>query len=199
MGPRPVTIRTLDPPLHEFLPQDDATIGSSRATWACAGALQFTVESLHEQNPMLGHRGCRLGISDPRSRGCRRARSSRRRATSRRRRARAERRDDDPARRDEARARSAGGVVRAARRTVFARRRRAPLLVGTMIELPRAALLARDIAKTAEFFSFGTNDLTQTTYGISRDDGGKFLPRYLEQKIYADDPFATLDSEGVGR
>ena len=71
--------------------------------------------------------------------------------------------------------------------------------IGTMIELPRAALTAGEIAKTAEFFSFGTNDLTQTTYGISRDDGGKFLPAYLEQKIFADDPFATLDREGVGR
>jgi len=77
--------------------------------------------------------------------------------------------------------------------------RRVPFLVGTMIELPRAALTAGAIAGTAEFFSFGTNDLTQTTYGISRDDGGKFLPAYLEQEIFADDPFATLDREGVGR
>ena len=91
-------------------------------------------------------------------------------------------------------------IVRATAEEVFAEKKmRLPYLVGTMIELPRAALLAADIAKTAEFFSFGTNDLTQTTYGISRDDGGKFLPKYLEQKIYADDPFATLDRDGVGR
>jgi pyruvate,orthophosphate dikinase len=90
--------------------------------------------------------------------------------------------------------------VRAVAEEVFAASgRRIPYLVGTMIELPRAALTAGEIAGTAEFFSFGTNDLTQTTYGISRDDGGRFLPQYLEHKIFADDPFATLDREGVGR
>jgi pyruvate,orthophosphate dikinase len=197
-----VTIRTLDPPLHEFLPQDDATIRKlARDMGVPAERLHFTVESLHEQNPMLGHRGCRLGISRPEitrmqaraifEAACNVAKASGRKpnvevmiplvGTKRELDLQAE-------------------IVRAAAEDVFKEKKmRLPYLVGTMIELPRAALLARDIAKTAEFFSFGTNDLTQTTYGISRDDGGKFLPRYLEQKIYADDPFATLDIEGVGR
>jgi pyruvate,orthophosphate dikinase len=202
MGPRPVTIRTLDPPLHEFLPQDEATIRKlAKDMGVKPERLHFTVESLHEQNPMLGHRGCRLGITRPEitrmqaraifEAACDVAEKTGKKpnveimiplvGTKRELDLQAE-------------------LVHATAEIVFReKKRRIPYLVGTMIELPRAALLAGEIAKTAEFFSFGTNDLTQTTYGISRDDGGKFLPEYLEQKIYADDPFATLDREGVGR
>jgi pyruvate,orthophosphate dikinase len=202
MGPRPVTIRTLDPPLHEFLPHDEATIRKLAQQMGAEPAhLHATIESLQEQNPMLGHRGCRLGITRPEitrmqaraifEAACAVARKTGRNpiveimiplvGTKRELDLQAE-------------------VVRATAEVVFREeKKRIPYLVGTMIELPRAALTAGEIAKTAEFFSFGTNDLTQTTYGISRDDGGTFLPAYIEQKIYSDDPFATLDRDGVGR
>ena len=202
MSGHPVTVRTLDPPLHEFLPHDDPTIARiARETGIDEEALRARGEALHEQNPMLGHRGCRLGISHPEitrmqaraifEAACDVAATTRRApeveimiplvGT---------RRELD----------LQADIVRAIAEQVFAEKgRRVRFLVGTMIELPRAALTAAEIAKTAEFFSFGTNDLTQTTYGISRDDGGKFLPAYLDQKIFADDPFATLDREGVGR
>jgi pyruvate,orthophosphate dikinase len=188
--------------MHEFLPQDDATIRKlARDMGVPAERLHFTVESLHEQNPMLGHRGCRLGISRPEitrmqaraifEAACDVARKTRKKpkveimiplvGSKRELDLQAE-------------------IVRATAEKVFEEKgARLPYLLGTMIELPRAALLAAEIAETAEFFSFGTNDLTQTTYGISRDDGGKFLPAYLEQKIFTDDPFATLDPKGVGR
>jgi len=202
MGPRPVTIRTLDPPLHEFLPQDEATIRKlARDMGVKPERLRFTVEALHEQNPMLGHRGCRLGISRPEitrmqaraifEAACNVARKSGRKP------------DVEimiPLVGSKRELDLQAEIVRAAAAAVFQEKgMRLPYLLGTMIELPRAALLAGEIAETAEFFSFGTNDLTQTTYGISRDDGGKFLPAYLEQKIFSDDPFATLDTRGVGR
>jgi pyruvate,orthophosphate dikinase len=202
MGPRPVTIRTLDPPLHEFLPQDDATIRKlAKDMDVKPEKLRFTVESLHEQNPMLGHRGCRLGISRPgitrmQARAIFEAACNVAKRTGR---------APDveimiPLVGTKRELDLQGEIVRAEAEAVFReKKRRIPWLLGTMIELPRAALLAAEIAKTAEFFSFGTNDLTQTTYGISRDDGGKFLPEYLQQRIYADDPFASLDTEGVGR
>ena len=202
MAPRPVTIRSLDPPLHEFLPHDEPSI------WAIARDLNVLpervhakVEALREQNPMLGLRGCRLGIVYPEitimqaraifEAACNVARDTKKKpmleimiplvGT---------RRELD----------LQADVVRNVAEEVFAEAKiRVPFLVGTMIELPRAALTAGEIAKTAEFFSFGTNDLTQTTFGISRDDGGKFLPHYIEQEIHADDPFATLDRDGVGR
>jgi pyruvate, orthophosphate dikinase len=202
MGPRPVTIRTLDPPLHEFLPQDDATIRKlAKDMGVKPETLRFTVESLHEQNPMLGHRGCRLGISRPEitrmqaraifEAACNVAKRSGRAP---------EVEIMIPLVGTKRELDLQGAIVRSEAEAVFReKKRRFPWLLGTMIELPRAALLAAEIARTAEFFSFGTNDLTQTTYGISRDDGGKFLPDYLQQKIYADDPFASLDTEGVGR
>jgi pyruvate,orthophosphate dikinase len=202
MAGRPVTIRTLDPPLHEFLPQDEATIRKlAKDMGVRPEKLRQTVDSLHEQNPMLGHRGCRLGITRPEitrmqaraifEAACDVARKTRKKpkveimiplvGSKRELDLQAE-------------------IVRATAEKVFEEKgARLPYLLGTMIELPRAALLAAEIAETAEFFSFGTNDLTQTTYGISRDDGGKFLPAYLEQKIFTDDPFATLDPKGVGR
>ena len=202
MGPRPVTIRTLDPPLHEFLPQDDATIRKlAKDMDVKPETLRFTVESLHEQNPMLGHRGCRLGISRPeitrmQARAIFEAACNVAKRTGRA----PEVEIMIPLVGTKRELDLQGEIVRSEAEAVFReKKRRFPWMLGTMIELPRAALLAAEIAKTAEFFSFGTNDLTQTTYGISRDDGGKFLPEYLRQKIYADDPFASLDVEGVGR
>src|SRR5688500_13957563 len=197
----PVTIRLLDPPLHEFLPHGGEeskllarTLGLPRQE------LARVVESLRETNPMLGHRGCRLGITFPE-------------ITEMQGRAifeaavRAARRGIDVkpeimiplvssvAEFDNQRAileESARQVLGAMGETIH-------YLIGTMIELPRAALTADEIAGSAEFFSFGTNDLTQTTYGLSRDDAGRFLPSYLERGIFADDPFQVLDAVGVGR
>jgi pyruvate,orthophosphate dikinase len=201
MNGLPVTIRLLDPPLHEFLPHGGEeskllarTLGLDRAE------LARTVESLRETNPMLGHRGCRLGITFPE-------------ITEMQGRAIFE------------------AAVRAKRRGIDVRpeimiplvstvkefdNQRAILeniadqvlgamgepvdhLIGTMIELPRAALTADEIAGSAEFFSFGTNDLTQTTFGLSRDDAGRFLPAYVDRGILPDDPFQVLDGKGVGR
>jgi pyruvate, orthophosphate dikinase len=202
MAGRPVTVRTLDPPLHEFLPHDEATITRLAGQMGTAvEVLRAQIEASREQNPMLGHRGCRLGISHPeitrmQARALFEAACDVAEATKRAPKVEimipliATKRELD----------LQEAVVRAVAREVFAeRKRKIPYLLGTMIELPRSALTAAEIARTAEFFSFGTNDLTQTTYGISRDDIGKFLPAYLEQKIFTDDPFATLDREGVGR
>jgi pyruvate, orthophosphate dikinase len=202
MGPRPVTIRSLDPPLHEFLPHDEPAIKAiAKDLGVRPSKVVAKVESLREQNPMLGHRGCRLGIVYPeitimQARAIFEAACNVARETGVKPRLEimiplvGARRELD----------LQAGVVRTVAEEVFAEKKcRIPFLIGTMIELPRAALTAEEIAKTAEFFSFGTNDLTQTTYGISRDDGAKFLPHYIEQEVYAADPFATLDQEGVGR
>jgi pyruvate,orthophosphate dikinase len=197
----PVTIRLLDPPLHEFLPHGGEESKLLARTLDLPRAdLNRIIESLRETNPMLGHRGCRLGISYPE-------------ITEMQGRAIFE------------------AAVRAMRRGInvqpelmvplvstlkeFEHQRailedvaqrvlggmgeKIPYLIGTMIELPRAALTAGKIAEKAEFFSFGTNDLTQTTFGLSRDDAGRFLPFYIERGIFPDDPFQILDTEGVGR
>jgi pyruvate,orthophosphate dikinase len=201
MDDLPVTIRTLDPPLHEFLPH--AAAEEANLAWELGvdvGVVRARVQQLREANPMLGFRGCRLGIAYPEitamqaraifSAACQVARE--------------------------------GGtvlpevmiplvgaprelelqrtVVDQTAQAVFAEEgMMVPYLVGTMIELPRAALLADRIAPFADFLSFGTNDLTQTTLGMSRDDAGRFLPDYVRQGIYLRDPFVTLDAEGVGQ
>jgi pyruvate,orthophosphate dikinase len=202
MEGHPVTVRTLDPPLHEFLPHDEGTIGDlARDLGVTEERLRAKIESLKEQNPMLGHRGCRLGISYPeitrmQARAVFEAACDI--AAEAKRAPKVEIMIPLVAAKRELDLQTA--IVRETAAAVFKERgRKIPYLVGTMIELPRAALTAAAIAETAEFFSFGTNDLTQTTYGISRDDGGKFLHAYLAEKIFADDPFATLDPEGVGR
>ena len=197
----PVTIRLLDPPLHEFLPHGGEESKLLARTLDIPRAdLNRIIDSLRETNPMLGHRGCRLGITYPE-------------ITEMQGRAIFE------------------AAVRAMRRGINVRpeimvplvssskefeNQRAILeeaaehvlgvmgekisyLIGTMIELPRAALTAATIAEHAEFFSFGTNDLTQTTYGLSRDDAGRFLPSYIDRGVFTDDPFQVLDTEGVGR
>jgi len=200
MGSRPVTIRTIDPPLHEFLPHDQAGQEElARATGRTLAQVKARIDALHESNPMLGHRGCRLGISYPE-------------ITEMQARAIFEAACDVAAegvapqpevmiplvghRKElEHQAR----VVHAAAASVFAERgRKVKYAVGTMIEVPRGALTAGEIAETAEFFSFGTNDLTQTTFGISRDDVGTVLSAYVEKDIYAVDPFVSIDRDGVG-
>jgi pyruvate,orthophosphate dikinase len=197
----PVTIRLLDPPLHEFLPHTEEDVAAvAAATGLDAAKLLRRAKELHEVNPMLGHRGCRLGVSYPEiyemqvraiiEAAC------------------------------EIAARGKAAPVpeimhplvakgeemkflreltdRTARQVIAEKGQEIVYLVGTMVELPRAAIRAGDLAEHAEFFSFGTNDLTQTTFGISRDDSGRFLAAYVDKGIFERDPFVTIDQEGVG-
>ncbi|ADI83421.1 pyruvate, phosphate dikinase [Geobacter sulfurreducens] len=197
----PVTIRLLDPPLHEFLPHEDKDIDALAKTMGVTPqSLRAKVDYLHEFNPMLGHRGCRLGLTFP------------------------EIYDMQVQAIMEAAceltknegfsivpeimiplvgvvtelARLRENTVRVCEEVIAAYGVKVEYLIGTMIELPRAALTADEIAREAEFFSFGTNDLTQTTFGLSRDDAGKFLPFYVETGLLEDDPFVSLDQNGVG-
>ena len=150
MQERPVTIRLLDPPLHEFMPNTEEEFAQlAEMTGKTVEELKIKARSLHELNPMMGHRGCRLAVSYPE-------------------------------------------IARMQAKAIM------DYLVGTMIEIPRAALTADQIATEAEFFSFGTNDLTQMTYGLSRDDAGKILADYIDKNIYEVDPTARLDRAGVG-
>jgi pyruvate,orthophosphate dikinase len=201
MGALPVTIRLLDPPLHEFLPHEDRALAQlAQQMGVPVEEVRRTAEALAEANPMLGHRGCRLGLTAP----------------------------DIYDMQVEAIARAACGLARRGVDThpeimmplvgteeemrrlrerteqvlgrVFAEEGTSlPIPIGTMIEVPRAALVAGRIAQVADFFSFGTNDLTQMTFGYSRDDVGKFLPQYLESGLLPRDPFASIDAEGVGQ
>ena len=198
----PVTIRLLDPPLHEFLPQEDKDIEElSRTMKVSVNALKSKVDFLHEFNPMLGHRGCRLGITYPEiydmqvraimEAACELVKNegfsivpeimipliatvSELRVLKQ-------------------------NAARICDETIARYGVSVEYLIGTMIELPRAALTADEIAQEAEFFSFGTNDLTQTTFGLSRDDAGSFLPFYVDNNILPEDPFVSLDQNGVGK
>ncbi|HRW29538.1 MAG TPA: pyruvate, phosphate dikinase, partial [Emcibacteraceae bacterium] len=197
----PVTVRLLDPPLHEFLPHEDEDFRNvAEAMNVDISFLKRRAEELHEFNPMLGHRGCRLGISFPEIYEMQ-ARAIIEAAIEV--------------------SKTLGEAVipeimvplvgtrkeleilrklicKTADNIIAQSGEKLDYLVGTMIELPRAALRAGDIANVADFFSFGTNDLTQTTFGISRDDSGHFLDDYLKADIYDQDPFVSLDQEGVG-
>ena len=193
----PVTIRLLDPPLHEFLPHEpDQQEQMAEEMGVPLSQIEAKITSLHEFNPMLGHRGCRLGITYPeiyemqveaifeatvnvRAQGINPLPEIMIPLVG------TEREFSDLKAMVDRVAIAVGGTIE--------------YLVGTMIEIPRAALLADQIAKQAEFFSFGTNDLTQLTFGYSRDDAGKFLPEYVAQGILADDPFQSLDQEGTGQ
>jgi pyruvate,orthophosphate dikinase len=197
----PVTIRLLDPPLHEFLPHGgEESKLLARQLGITRHALANIVESLREANPMLGHRGCRLGITYPEITEMQ-ARAIFEAAL------RAKRRGLDvipeimiPLVATRAEFDNQRAIVESVAGQVLGGMGEAlEYTVGTMIELPRAALTADKIAASAEFFSFGTNDLTQTTFGLSRDDAGRFLPNYVERGILADDPFQVLDQEGVGK
>jgi pyruvate,orthophosphate dikinase len=200
MGDLPVTIRTLDPPLHEFLPhKDDEIVELAEVMGVPADRLRDKVKVLQEFNPMLGHRGCRLGISYPEITEMQ-ARAIFEAACE----LRKERKNPFPevmiplvGSRSELMAQRKI-VEQVARETMTAYGVKVRYLVGTMIELPRACLLADEIAEQAEFFSFGTNDLTQTCLGLSRDDAGKFLPTYVMDGLLPEDPFVTLDRDGVG-
>ncbi len=204
----PVTIRLLDPPLHEFLPKYKDVLeeftrldarGINPARHQELGEIKARLEALQESNPMLGHRGCRLGITFPEiydmqvraiiEAACAVARLG----------VEVEPEIMIPLTGTVAEMRLTADMTRRVAETVQAEAGvRVPYTVGTMIEVPRAALVAGKLAEHAEFFSFGTNDLTQMTFGYSRDDIGKFLPFYLDKKLLPADPFAVLDQEGVG-
>jgi len=197
----PVTIRLLDPPLHEFLPtKDDEMVEVADAAGTDFETVQARAIALHESNPMLGLRGCRLGIVHPEiyEMQCRAIFEASAQVSK----------DTGEAVVPEVMIPLVGAkreyeimhdmVQRVAAEVSAETGTELEYLTGTMIELPRAALRAGDIAEQAEFFSFGTNDLTQTTYGLSRDDSGSFLERYEEQGIYDQDPFISIDEEGVG-
>lgn len=197
----PVTIRTLDPPLHEFLPHtEEETRKLARKLKTNAKTLWDRVQSLHEANPMLGHRGCRLGVVFPEITEMQARAIFEAAANMQKKGVRVLPEVMIPLVADVNELRLQADVVRRVAEEVAAKtKQKFDYLVGTMIELPRAALMAGQIATVAEFFSFGTNDLTQTTFGISRDDSGKFLPFYVENRIFKDDPFQVLDQEGVGQ
>ena len=195
----PVTVRLLDPPLHEFLPKSDKEISDVANVLAInKKELESRIDELHEQNPMLGHRGCRLGISFPeiyemQCKAIFEALSDLKKNKQKS----ALPEIMIPLVSTEAEIKIMKNlVIKTAREVQNKNKVKIEFLVGTMIELPRAAIKAKDIAKHAEFFSFGTNDLTQTTFGISRDDSGKFLNDYIENKIFSIDPFVSID-EGV--
>jgi len=197
----PVTIRLLDPPLHEFLPHTEGQISevARDMDWGFV-ELRAKVNQLHEANPMLGHRGCRLAITYPEIYEMQ-VRAIFQAACGVKR--------DGVDARPEVMIPLVGTVGELQILTEMVRRVAAevikdsgvqiPVVVGTMIEIPRATLIADKLAETAEFFSFGTNDLTQMTFGYSRDDAGSFLPEYVEKKILPKDPFESIDQEGVGQ
>jgi pyruvate,orthophosphate dikinase len=200
MGELPVAIRTLDPPLHEFLPSREEEISELAHVMSVPlEALRDKVKVLQEFNPMLGHRGCRLGISYPEITEMQ-ARAIFEAACE----LRQEGKKPFPevmiplvGSREEFSAQK-NIVQTVAEETMKVYGVKVRFLIGTMIELPRACLVADEIAQEAEFFSFGTNDLTQTCLGLSRDDAGKFLPTYVLDGLLPEDPFVTVDQEGVG-
>ena len=199
----PVTIRFLDPPLHEFVPTEEADIELlAKDMGKTVADIKAIIASLHEFNPMMGHRGCRLAVTFPEI-AVMQTRAVIRAAIN------VQKKHPDWNMVPEIMIPLVGEVkelkfvkdvvVKTADEELAAAGMNMKYLVGTMIEIPRAALTADAIATEAEFFSFGTNDLTQMTFGFSRDDAGKFLPAYYDNKIYESDPFARLDQVGVGK
>jgi pyruvate, orthophosphate dikinase len=197
----PVTIRLLDPPLHEFLPKEASEIETlARELKMATATLKQIVDSLHEVNPMLGLRGCRLGIIYPEITAMQVRAIFEAACTVAARKGRVMPEVMIPLTASVVEFRKQALIVRQVAEEVFQERQiTVPYLLGTMIELPRAALTADELAREAQFFSFGTNDLTQTTWGLSRDDAGRFLPYYLEHGVIEDDPFQVLDLAGVGK
>ena len=205
----PITIRTIDPPLHEFLPKrEDLMVEIAKLECTkpkspklkALRALLARVEQLHELNPMLGHRGCRLGITYPEITEMQARAIFEAAVQVAQKGIKVKPEVMIPLTTGLKELKNQADIVRRVAEEVFKEKgKRVEYMVGTMIELPRAALMSDEIAKEAEFFSFGTNDLTQTTFGFSRDDVNKILPTYFELGILKQDPFAQLDQEGVGQ
>jgi pyruvate,orthophosphate dikinase len=201
MNGLPVTVRLLDPPLHEFLPKTDKDIENiAKELNITEKDIKFRIVELHEQNPMLGHRGCRLGISFPEIYHMQCEAIFEALAECRKQKVKLVIPEIMiPLISTATEIKILRKLVEKTAKEVQKKYSiKIKYYVGTMIELPRAALRAKDIAKYADFFSFGTNDLTQTTFGISRDDSGKFLNDYVENKIFNKDPFVSIDERGVG-
>ena len=203
LGGYPVTIRFLDPPLHEFVPTSEEDIAAlAAAQGKTVAQIKEIISGLHEFNPMMGHRGCRLSVTYPEI-AVMQTKAVIKAAIN------VVKRHPDWTLVPEIMIPLTGEtkelkfvkdiVVKTAEEVIKASGVALKYEVGTMIEIPRACLTADDIAKEAEFFCFGTNDLTQMTFGFSRDDAGKFLPAYYANKIYESDPFARLDATGVGK
>ena len=203
LGGYPVTIRFLDPPLHEFVPTDEADIKAlAKAQGKTVAQIKQIISDLHEFNPMMGHRGCRLTVTYPEI-AVMQTKAIIKAAIN------VVKKHPDWKVVPEIMIPLTGErkemkfvkdiVVKTADEVIAAAGVELKYEVGTMIEIPRAALTADEIAQEAEFFCFGTNDLTQMTFGFSRDDAGKFLPAYYQNKIYESDPFARLDQVGVGK
>jgi len=201
MAGRPVTIRLIDPPLHEFVPHDAASQKEmAKVLGVTPAKVKATVDDLHEFNPMLGHRGCRLGISYPEIIRMQARAIIEAAINVKKKKIKVapeimiplvgEMGELEICKKE---------VVETVQQVFKEKKTKIPYMVGTMIEVPRAALIADRIAQEAEFFSFGTNDLTQMTCGFSRDDAGKFLKEYVDKGIFEKDPFQVLDQEGVGQ
>ncbi len=206
MNGKPVTIRLIDPPLHEFTPKDDVGVGKlSKITGIAPEKIKHRCEQLHESNPMLGHRGCRLCITYPEILDMQITAIISAAIKCVKEGIKVFPEIMHPLTMDKKEFQVLDKQTRSVADDLIKQAKvKLPYLVGTMIEIPRAALLANELAETAEFFSFGTNDLTQMTLGLSRDDAGRFLPTYVATEkdggkgIFRDDPFQSLDQEGVG-
>jgi len=201
MGGRPVTIRLIDPPLHEFVPHDAASQKEmARVLKVSPGKVKATVDDLHEFNPMLGHRGCRLGITYPEIIRMQARAIIEAAINVRKKKIKCAPEIMIPLVGEMGELEICKQVIEETIQQVFKEKKtKIQYMIGTMIEVPRAALIADRIAEQAEFFSFGTNDLTQMTCGFSRDDAGKFLKEYVNKGIFEKDPFQVLDQEGVGQ
>ncbi|MGD8305765.1 MAG: pyruvate, phosphate dikinase, partial [Ignavibacteria bacterium] len=201
MAGRPVTIRTLDPPLHEFLPHSETDIAELAAELNISEKkLMEKIDTLHEFNPMLGFRGCRLGVAYPEITEMQARAIIEAAVNVSKKGIKVNPEIMIPLVGHTNEFKLQEDIVRRVAKEVFKEKgKKVKYLVGTMIELPRAAITADEIAEHAEFFSFGTNDLTQTTFGLSRDDAGKFLPDYVNREILPDDPFEAIDQNGVGQ
>jgi pyruvate,orthophosphate dikinase len=207
MNGKPVTIRLIDPPLHEFTPKDDSGVNKlSKITGKSPEFIRMRCEQLHESNPMLGHRGCRLAITYPEILEMQVTAIIEAAVECDKKKVKVLPEIMIPLTMDKKEFQLLADQTKAVADAIIAKAKsKVKYLVGTMIEIPRAALLADEIAESAEFFSFGTNDLTQMTLGLSRDDAGRFLPDYVMSEkeggkaIFAQDPFVSIDQSGVGK
>jgi pyruvate,orthophosphate dikinase len=201
MGGLPVTIRLIDPPLHEFVPHDDTSQKEiAKLLKIPFEKVKAKVAELHEFNPMLGHRGCRLGITYPEIIKMQTRAIIEAAINVKKSRVKVEPEIMIPLVGEFGELTICKKVIKETIQKVFEQKKtKVPYMIGTMIEVPRAVLIADEIAKEAQFFSFGTNDLTQMTCGFSRDDAGRFLKEYVDKGIFEKDPFQVLDQEGVGQ